>query len=84
MTSSAIRAKVHQYIDEADDKLLEVVYQLMEAYRQHNATALTDEQQIKVLQRIESYKVGKVKGYAITEARKRVKEKWLISKRTIV
>ncbi|MFN3529032.1 MAG: hypothetical protein ACK417_03820 [Bacteroidia bacterium] len=84
MTASTIRAQVHQYIDEADDKLLEVVYQLLEAYRQHNATALTDEQQIKVLQRTESYKLGKVNGYALTDARKLVKEKLSISKRTII
>ena len=49
MTTTAIRTKVHKYIDEADSNVLEVVYKLLEVYRQSNASLLTDEQQKKVL-----------------------------------
>ncbi len=75
MTTTAIRTKVHKYIDEADVKVLEVVYQLLEVYRQSNSSLLTDEQKKEVLKRSALYKAGKIKGYSIAEARKRVKQK---------
>jgi hypothetical protein len=75
MTTTAIRTKVHKYIDEADIKVLEVVYQLLEVYRQSNSSSLTEEQQKEVLKRSGMYKAGKTKGYSLAEARKRVKQK---------
>lgn len=75
MTTSSIRTKVHKYIDEADANVLDVVYQLLEVYRQGNSSLLTDEQKKEVLTRSESYKAGKTKGFSISEARKQVKQK---------
>ena len=75
MTTTAIRTKVHKYIDEADTKVVEVVYQLLEVYRQSNSSLLTEEQQKEVLKRSALYKAGKIKGYSLAEARKRVKQK---------
>ena len=75
MTTTAIRTKVHKYIDEADIKVLEVVYQLLEAYRQNNSSLLTEEQQNEVLKRSALFKAGKIKGYSLAEARKRLKAK---------
>ena len=75
MTTTAIRSKVHKYIDEADAKVLEVVYQLLEVYRQNNSSLLTDEQQKEVLKRSALYKAGKIKGYSLADARKLVKQK---------
>jgi hypothetical protein len=75
MTATAIRKKVHKYIDEADIKVLEVVCQLLEVYRQTNSSSLTEDQQKEVLKRSALYKAGKTKGYTMAEARKRVKQK---------
>lgn len=75
MTTIAIRAKVHKYIDEADNNVLEVVYKLLEVYRQSNSSLLTDEQQKEVLKRSALYKAGKMKGYSLAEVRKRIKHK---------
>lgn len=75
MTATAIRTKVHKYIDEADIKVLEVIYQLLEVYRQSNPSLMTEQQQKEILKRSELYKQGKVKGYSMTEARKRVNQK---------
>lgn len=75
MTTTAIRSKVHKYIDEADVKVLEVVYQLLEVYRQNNTSLITDEQQKEVLKRSALYKAGKIKGYSLSEARKLIKQK---------
>ena len=75
MTITAIRTKVHKYIDEADIKVLEVVQQLLEVYRQNNSSLLTEAQQKEVLKRSALYKAGKIEGYSISEARKLVKQK---------
>lgn len=75
MTTTAIRTKVHKYIDEADTKVLEVVYQLLEVYRQSNSSQLTEDQQKEVLRRSALYKTGKIKGHSLSGARKRVKQK---------
>lgn len=75
MTTTAIRSKVHKYIDEADIKVLEVVYQLLEVYRQNNSSLMTAEQQKEILKRSALYKAGKIKGYSIREARKNIKQK---------
>ena len=70
-----MRTKVHKYIDEADIKVLEVVYQLLEVYGQNNSSLLTEAQQKEILKRSTQYKAGKAKGYSLTEARKLVKQK---------
>jgi len=75
MTAAAIRTKVHKYIDEADSNVLEVVYKLLEVYRQSNSSLLTDEQQKEVLKRSALYKAGKMKAYSLAEVRKRIKHK---------
>ena len=75
MTTTAIRTKVHKYIDEADSNVLDVVYRLLEVYRQGNKSILTDDQQKEVLKRSTLYKAGKIKGYTLTEVRKRIKQK---------
>ena len=75
MTTTAIRSKVHKYIDEVDGDILEVVYKLLEVYRQSNTSFLTDEQKKEVLKRSALYKAGKMNGYSLTEVRKRVKQK---------
>jgi hypothetical protein len=75
MTISAIRTQVHKYVDEADINVLEVVHQLLELYRQNNSSLLSEEQQKEVLKRSTLYKVGKIKGHSISEARKLLKQK---------
>jgi len=74
MTTATMRTKVHQYIDKADVKILEVVYQLLEVYRNNNSSLLSEEQQKEVVKRSASYKAGKMKGYTVNEARKRLKK----------
>jgi len=75
MTTSAIRTKVHEYIDEADSNVLEVIYKLLEVYRQANTSKLTKEQQEEVLKRSMQYKAGEIKTLSLTEVHKRVKKK---------
>ena len=75
MTTSAIRTKVHEYIDEADSNVLEVIYKLLEVYRQSNTSILTKEQQEEVLKRSVQFKAGEIKSLYLNELSKRVKKK---------
>jgi len=75
MTTTAIRTKVHKYIDEADSNVLEVVYKLLEVYRLSNKSLLTTEQQAEALNRSALYKAGKIKGYTLNEVKNRLKSK---------
>jgi len=75
MTTTALRTKIHQYIDEANNDILEVIAQLLEVYRQNNhASVLTKVQQEEVLQRSELYKQGKTKVYTLNEAKEKLKK----------
>ena len=75
MTTTVIRTKVHKYIDEADSDVLEVVYKLLEVYRQSNSSLLNEDQQKEVLKRSVQYKIGKAKVYTVAEARKKLKQR---------
>lgn len=75
MTTTAIRTKVHKYIDEADNDVLEVVYKLLEVYRQSNSSLLSENQQKEVLKRSVLYKTGKNKVYTVAEARKKLNKR---------
>ena len=72
MTTASIRKKVHEYVDEADNNVLEVVYKLLEVYRHSNESALSTEQKSMVQETSASYKAGKIKGYSMNEFKKRV------------
>jgi hypothetical protein len=75
MAQTNIRKKVHQYLDEADNNILEVVYKLLEVYRNTNTSLLSEEQQREVLKRSALYKQGKSEGISLSEARKKIQGK---------
>jgi hypothetical protein len=75
MKTTSIRKKVHQYLDEADNNILEVVYKLLEVYRNTNTSLLSEEQQKEVLKRSALYKQGKSEGISLSEARKKIQGK---------
>ena len=68
MTEKTIRKKIHQYVDEADIAVLEVVYKLLELYQTNHTSKLTYEQQNQLLETSAMYKLGKLKGYSLKEA----------------
>ena len=49
MTTAALRTKVHEYIDEADSKVLEVVFKLLEVYRENNSSMLSQKDQEEMI-----------------------------------
>lgn len=75
MTTTELRTKVHQYVDEANGDTLEVIVQLLERHRQSSSTSrLSQTEQKEVLHRSDMYKQGKTKVYTLSEAKERLKK----------
>ena len=72
MTTASIRKKVHEYVDEADSNVLDVVYKLLEVYHENKKSYLSAEQKSMVEETAVLYKAGKIKGYSMNEFKKRV------------
>jgi len=73
MTSTALRKKVHQYVDDVDDNLLEVVYNLFKLYNEEDESLMTKEQKSELDKRAQLYREGKLKTYSWKEVKARAK-----------
>ena len=73
MSTPEIKERILDYIDHADDKVLEAIYTLLEA--NVNQYTLTDEQISIVEERMEGYKTGKSKTYEWEEAKTMIGKK---------
>lgn len=70
MTSSTIRKKVHQYVDDIDNNLLEVVYNMLKIYKhEDDKSFLTKEQKTELDKTLKEHKSGKLKYYTIEQAK---------------
>ena len=69
MTSTALRKKVHQYVDNVDDSLLEVVYNLFKLYKEEDKSLMTKEQKTDLDKRAQLYREGKLKTYSWKEVK---------------
>jgi hypothetical protein len=74
MTTAALRTKVHEYIEEADSKVLEVVFKLLEVYRENNPSVLSEKDQAEMLKLSEQYKTGAESSLTLAEAKKKLGE----------
>ena len=74
MTTAALRTKVHEYIDEADSRVLEVVFKLLEVYRENNSSMLSEMDQEEMIQRSVQYKTGAESSLSLAEAKKKLGE----------
>ena len=71
MTTTAIRKKVHQYIDHAEENVLEVVYKMLKLYSQ-DESMLTNAQKHELDKTLSEHKAGKLKYYSVSQAREAV------------
>jgi len=70
MTNSTIRKKVHQYVDDIDNNLLEVVYNMLKIYKHDDdKSLLTKEQKTELDKTLKEHKAGKLKYYTIEQAK---------------
>ncbi len=73
MTRTALRKKVHHYIDTVDDSLLEVVYNLFRLYIEEDESLLTKEQKAELDKRAELYRAGKLKTFSWKEVKEKAR-----------
>jgi len=68
MTFTALKEKLHAYIEHADEKKVKAIYTLIEDEIGKGAH-IYDEETINILEeRREEYRKGKVKGHTVTES----------------
>lgn len=72
MTTATLRSKVHEYVDEADGRVLEVVFKLLEVYRENNTSALSSENQDEMVRRSVQYQTGTETSLTLAEAKKKL------------
>lgn len=66
MTTVQLRKKVHEIVDTADERLLKMVYAMMNEYEYYDLE-LTVEEQAELYKRSKELKSGKVKGLTMKE-----------------
>lgn len=75
MTATAIRKKVHQYVDDIDTNMLEVVYNMLKIYKHEDKSLLTKEQKAELDNTLNEHKSGKLKYYTIEQAKEIIYKK---------
>ena len=74
MTSKTLKKKVIEYINHAEDNVLEAVYKMLKIYEDSEGKSLmTDEQKSEIESRSALYKQGKIKASSWTDVKKRTK-----------
>ena len=74
MTSKTIRKKVIEYINHAEDNVLEAVYKMLKIYEDSDGKSLmTPEQKSEIERRSSLYKQGKLKTGSWSEVKKRTR-----------
>lgn len=72
MGAAQIREELHQFIDHADERILNLLYGMMKA---DTEGILTAEQQKDLDKRIASHKAGESKSYGRSEARAQIEKR---------
>ncbi len=74
MTSKAIRKKVIEYINHAEDNVLEAVYKMLKIYEDSDGKSLmSPAQKSEIEKRSSLYKQGKLKTASWSEVKKRTR-----------
>ena len=72
MDTSAIRQKLHSYLEVADDKKVKAIYIMMEQEIEESAVDYTDELKAELDSRSKKYKSGNIKTITAKESKKRI------------
>jgi putative addiction module component (TIGR02574 family) len=74
MTSKTLKKKVIEYINHAEDNVIEAVYKLLKIYEDGDGTTLmTEEQKSEIERRSTLYRQGKLKTSSWTDVKKRTR-----------
>jgi hypothetical protein len=74
MSTSAIRQKLHSYLEVADDKKVKAMYVMMEEDIEESAVEYTDEFKKELDRRYAEYKSGKAKMITATVSKRRIQK----------
>ena len=77
MTTSAIKLKLHNYIENAEQKKLKAIYTMLESEIETSTSLLTSTQKKELDFRLDEYMKGKSKSYSWDEVVKKIKSKAL-------
>lgn len=72
MTTPSIRKKIHQYVDEAESDVLEVIYKMLKLYSAEDTSVLSSAQKQELDKTLADHKAGKLKYYTIEQARTQI------------
>ncbi|MGP8216031.1 MAG: hypothetical protein ACLQQ4_10740 [Bacteroidia bacterium] len=77
MTTIALRKKIYQYINDADDNVLNVIYGMLKLYKEEDGmeSMLTKEQKAELDKTLLEHKAGKLKYYTLDAAKRIVNKK---------
>ena len=74
MTTKAIKKKVIEYINHAEDNVIEAVYKMLKIYEDNDGKSLmTPEQKSEIEKRSALFKQGKLKTSSWAEVKKRTR-----------
>ncbi len=74
MNTTAIRQKLHSYLEIADDKKVKAIYAIMENDIEESAVDYTDEFKAELDKHYADYKTGKAKMITAEESKKRIQK----------
>lgn len=78
MTASTLKKKIYEYIDSTDEKILQVVYTILEEHiksKKEEEHQLTQKDIAELDRRWEKYKKGETKLFSLNEAKKEIRQK---------
>jgi len=74
MTSTAIRQKLHSYLEVANDKKVKAIYTMVEEAIEEEGVDYTDEFKAELDRRYAAYKDGSEKAVTAAESKKRIQK----------
>jgi putative addiction module component (TIGR02574 family) len=74
MVTAAIRQKLHNYLETANDKKVKAIYTMVEDEIENTAVEYTDEFKKELDRRYAAYKNGTSKAVTATESKKRIQK----------
>ena len=74
MNTTAIRQKLHNYLEVANDKKIKAIYTMVEEAIEETGVVYTDEFKAELDRRHAAYKDGSEKSVTATESKKRIQK----------
>lgn len=76
MTTTAIRKKVHQYVDDAEENILEAMYSMLKIYVDaEEESFMSKEQKNEIDKRSKLYRQGRLKTSSWEEVKKQTRSR---------